>query len=214
MSKCGWRPKKNKNGLHRKLVEFSAGLWFHSMVLQSPPPLAMPLWRNPHLIRSFQWSNVPLDFFEFLSTEFAACLKPPSRDNHCKASHPWTQQHYLDGGLRLREWSITLFYPNWLPDCFKLKQKNFTRLIVDWMMRNLFDFSQTRSSASHTMPLELACFWWFDQNEIWLLEVEILLVLLYRQSKRLPAFLKNKQLIIWIKQMNAVIMKSRQKIGY
>ena len=35
-------------------------------------------WRNPHLIRSFQWFNFPVDFFEFLSTEFAICLKPTS----------------------------------------------------------------------------------------------------------------------------------------
>ena len=47
--------------------------------------------RNPHLLRSFRRSNVPVDFFEFLSTEFAACPKPSSRDNHCKASHPRTQ---------------------------------------------------------------------------------------------------------------------------
>ena len=37
--------------------------------------------------------NVPVDFFEFLSTEFAACSKPPSRDNHRKASYPRAQQH-------------------------------------------------------------------------------------------------------------------------
>ena len=36
--------------------------------------------------------NVPVDFFEFLSTKFAACSKPPSRDNHRKASYPRTQQ--------------------------------------------------------------------------------------------------------------------------
>ena len=30
-------------------------------------------WRNPNLLRSFQWSiNVGVDFFEFISTEFAA----------------------------------------------------------------------------------------------------------------------------------------------
>ena len=29
-------------------------------------------------------------FFEFLSMEFAACSKPPSRDNHQKASDPRT----------------------------------------------------------------------------------------------------------------------------
>ena len=32
--------------------------------------------RNPTQLRSFQWSSVPVDFFEFLSTEFVACLKP------------------------------------------------------------------------------------------------------------------------------------------
>ena len=26
-----------------------------------------------------------MDFFEFFSIEFAACLKQPSRDNHCKS---------------------------------------------------------------------------------------------------------------------------------
>ena len=31
--------------------------------------------------------KVPTDFFEFLSTEFAAYSKPPSRDNHRKASY-------------------------------------------------------------------------------------------------------------------------------
>ena len=43
-------------------------------------------WRNQYLLRTLQWSNVPVDFFEFLSTEFAACSKPPSRDNHHEAS--------------------------------------------------------------------------------------------------------------------------------
>ena len=36
-------------------------------------------------------SNVPVDFFEFLSTKFAACSKPPSRDNY-KTSYPRAQQ--------------------------------------------------------------------------------------------------------------------------
>ena len=36
--------------------------------------------------------DVSVDFLEFLFTEFAVCLKPPSRDNHRKASHPRTQQ--------------------------------------------------------------------------------------------------------------------------
>ena len=33
-------------------------------------------WRNPHLLRSFQWPNNPVDFFEFLSISFAAFSKP------------------------------------------------------------------------------------------------------------------------------------------
>ena len=36
--------------------------------------------------------NVPVDFFEFLSTEFAACSKPPSKDNYRKAVYPRTQK--------------------------------------------------------------------------------------------------------------------------
>ena len=34
-------------------------------------------WRNPHLLRSFQWSNVSVNFFEFLSTEFARFFTIP-----------------------------------------------------------------------------------------------------------------------------------------
>ena len=32
-----------------------------------------------------------LSLFDFLSTEFAACSKPPSRDRHKKVSYPKTQ---------------------------------------------------------------------------------------------------------------------------
>ena len=46
------------------------------------------VWRNLHLLRSYQSSNVLVDFFEFLSTEFAAYSKQPSRSNHRKASNP------------------------------------------------------------------------------------------------------------------------------
>ena len=37
-------------------------------------------------------SNVPVVFFEFLSTEFAACLKPASRNNHRKEEIPLIQE--------------------------------------------------------------------------------------------------------------------------
>ena len=43
-------------------------------------------------------SNVPVDFFEFLSAEFAACSKPPSSYNHRKASYPRTQQRDQGAG--------------------------------------------------------------------------------------------------------------------
>ena len=42
------------------------------------------VWTNAHLLRSFWWSNVLVDFFEFLPIEFAAYSKPPSRNNHRK----------------------------------------------------------------------------------------------------------------------------------
>ena len=50
-------------------------------------------WRNPHLLRIFEGSNVFVVFFEFLQTEFAACSKPPNWCNHRKASYPRTLQH-------------------------------------------------------------------------------------------------------------------------
>ena len=60
-------------------------------------------WRKPHLLRSFRWSKVPVDFFEFVRLgypffEFAACSKPPSRENHCKASYPRTPQRDQGAG--------------------------------------------------------------------------------------------------------------------
>ena len=40
----------------------------------------------------FQRSNAPEDFFEFLSTIFAAFSKPQRRNTHRKAFYPRTQQ--------------------------------------------------------------------------------------------------------------------------
>ena len=56
-------------------------------------------WRNPHLLRSSQSANVTLDFFKFLSTEFAACSKSPSKDNYRKASYPRMQLQGPGWGL-------------------------------------------------------------------------------------------------------------------
>ena len=50
------------------------------------------------MLRSFLLSIVPVDFFEVLSTEFAACQKPPRRDNHHKASNPRSQQRDQGAG--------------------------------------------------------------------------------------------------------------------
>jgi len=36
-------------------------------------------------------------FFDFLPTEFAACSKPPSRNNHRKVLYPKTQQRVRRG---------------------------------------------------------------------------------------------------------------------
>ena len=44
-------------------------------------------------------SNVPADFFEFLSTDCVACLKPTSQDDYRKASYPRTQQRDQGAGL-------------------------------------------------------------------------------------------------------------------
>ena len=33
--------------------------------------------------------DIPVNFFEFLSNEFAACSKPPSRNNYRKESYPF-----------------------------------------------------------------------------------------------------------------------------
>ena len=48
--------------------------------------------KNPHnRLEVFGDRKFLADFFEFLSTEFAACSKPPRRGNHRKASYLRTQ---------------------------------------------------------------------------------------------------------------------------
>jgi len=54
-------------------------------------------WTNPYPLRSCLFFEFSCCFFDFLPlnlllAEFAACSKPPSRDNHCKAPYPRTQQ--------------------------------------------------------------------------------------------------------------------------
>jgi len=48
-------------------------------------------WTNPHPLRSYPFSSFSVVLW-LLTTEFAACSKPPSRDNHRKTPYPKTQQ--------------------------------------------------------------------------------------------------------------------------
>ena len=73
---------------HRIVSDGNTVRWFINFSLRQ----LLGAGRNPHRHKRFQWSNVLVDFFEFLSAEFAACLKPLSRDNYCKVSYPKTQQ--------------------------------------------------------------------------------------------------------------------------
>ena len=110
--------------------------------------------RNPHLLRSFQRFNVTVDFFEFLSTEFNACSKQPSRDRHCKVSYPRMQlnvtrvrveprscnhDHHKNGTLTL---SATL------PTCWLL------------LVSAMLSTSSKQKSEKHT---NLSCFYRLDQ---------------------------------------------------
>ena len=80
--------------------------------------IAMTLhaWRNPHLLRSFQWSNVPVNFFKFLSTEFAACLKPPAEiiivkrliQRHNNVTRVWVEPRSCDRSHRKNDGFITI----------------------------------------------------------------------------------------------------------
>ena len=55
-------------------------------------------WTNPHPLRSWPFSKFSCWRFDFFPRKFAACLKPPSRDNYRKASYPRTQQRDQGAG--------------------------------------------------------------------------------------------------------------------
>ena len=96
--------KQNKKTIWSKLIYYAVVMHSYLTVTRQCQTLTIGrsahfslqwllcAWRNLHLLRSFQWSNVHLDFFEFLSIEFAACSKLPNRDNHHKASYPRMQR--------------------------------------------------------------------------------------------------------------------------
>ena len=55
-------------------------------------------WTNPHPLRSWPFSKFSCWRFDFFPRKFAACSKPPSRDNYRKASYPRTQQRDQGAG--------------------------------------------------------------------------------------------------------------------
>ena len=67
------------------------------------PPIARKrrcamFWMNPHPLRSWPFSKLSCWRFNFFPRKFAACSKPPSRDNYRKASYPRTQQRDQGAG--------------------------------------------------------------------------------------------------------------------
>ena len=55
-------------------------------------------WTNPHSLRSWPFSKISCWRFDFFPRKFAACSKPPSRDNYRKASYSRTQQRDQGAG--------------------------------------------------------------------------------------------------------------------
>ena len=115
-------------------------------------------WRNLHLIWSFLRSKVSVDFFELLPTEFAACSKPPSRDNHRKASYPRTQGR--DQGRRVASGEGRGAMP---PRFFSCLLPRYFLSWCCWAEKTL-EFAilarkSLRISAKTFFFLEITCFW-------------------------------------------------------
>ena len=71
--------------------------WLIDWLVHLYPPITRKrqcamFWTNPHPLRSWPFSKLSCWCFDFFPRKFAACSKPPSRDNHRKASYPRTQQ--------------------------------------------------------------------------------------------------------------------------
>ena len=77
--------------------------WLIDWLVHLYPPITRKrrcamFWTNPHPLRSWPCSKLSYWRFDFFPRKFAACLKPPSRDNHRKASYPRTQQRDQGAG--------------------------------------------------------------------------------------------------------------------
>ena len=91
----------------------------------SGSPELLHIWRNPSCL------GVSVFYFEFFSTKFAACLKPPSRNNDCKLFNLRMQQHEQGacGTQIMRLWS--LYKRCFLPFSAKLPTQN-----IAWLEEN------------------------------------------------------------------------------
>ena len=77
--------------------------WLIDWLVHLYPPITRKrrcamLWTNPHPLRSWPFSKLSCWHFDFFPRKFAACSKPPSRDNYRKASYPRTQQRDQGAG--------------------------------------------------------------------------------------------------------------------
>ena len=77
--------------------------WLIDWLVHLYPPITRKrrcamLWTNPHPLRSWLFSKLYSWRLDFFPHKFAACSKPPSRDNYCKACNPRTQQRDQSAG--------------------------------------------------------------------------------------------------------------------
>ena len=77
--------------------------WLIDWLVHLYPPITRKrrcaiFWTNPHPLRSWPFSKLSCWRFDFFPRKFAACSKPPSRDNYRKASYPRTQQREQGAG--------------------------------------------------------------------------------------------------------------------
>ena len=107
------------------------------------------LWTNSHSLRSYHFPSF-LVAYDFFPHKFAACSKPPSRDNHRKASYSRTQKREQDADWThdhaIRVIVKTTLLPSWprcrhsnkpLPRCFYSLAYKFNNG-NEWVFEQIF----------------------------------------------------------------------------
>ena len=136
------------------------------------------LWTNPHLLRSWPFSKLSCWRFDFLPRKFAACSKPPSRDNYRKASYPRTQQGDQGTGwthdpairdvvkttplpirpcLGLYLWIHLILTLSIYWRAQKISIKPWTLYLIDWKLTVLFFFVFTDHFSRTFRFIQSAC---------------------------------------------------------